>query len=164
MGNRGVINGITSEFRYTMDLPSGSPIPQGPQSGIYNGYFWMKFTPPKRIPESNLHLTFTQEGSIYRVTGSGENRFGLFSLNGTYSPSTMEMMCTKIYTPVGQGGVGMGGRSTRHRGEYGGEPEREYRAARLATPSFLRESVNVPPGLNEDMKMCYKSLKRLMVG
>lgn len=33
---------------------------------------------------------------------------------------------------------------------------------RQATPSFLRESVNVPAGLNEDMKMCYKSLKRLM--
>lgn len=58
------------------------------------------------------------------------------------------------------------GRSTRQRSsEYGDIPEREYRTApRQATPSFLRESVNVPPGLSEDMKMCYKSLKRLMVG
>lgn len=43
--------------------------------------------------------------------------------------------------------------------------EREYHTRpREATPSFLRESIDVPPGLNEDMKMCYKSLKRLMVG
>ena len=56
------------------------------------------------------------------------------------------------------------GRSTRQRsGEYD-MPEREYRTTpRQATPSFLRESVNVPPGLNEDMRMCYKSSKRLMV-
>ena len=56
------------------------------------------------------------------------------------------------------------GRSTRQRpnGDYE-VPEREYRTMpRQATPSFLRESVNVPAGLSEDMKMCYKSLKRLM--
>ena len=62
------------------------------------------------------------------------------------------------YKPVAMG------RSTRQRpnGDYDA-PEREYRTMpRQATPSFLRESVNVPAGLNEDMKMCYKSLKRLM--
>ena len=53
----------------------------------------------------------------------------------------------------------------RSRGGYADSaPEREYRGhPRQATPSFLRESVDLPPGLNEDMKMCYKSLKRLMV-
>ena len=96
---------------------------------------------------------------MYRVSGSGENRLGAFSLSGTYNPETMDMVCTKVYTPVLPAG-----RATRSRYHDGAEPEREYRCApRQATPSFLRENVDVPPGLNEDMKMCYKSLKRLMV-
>lgn len=52
--------------------------------------------------------------------------------------------------------------SRRGSNEEGGEREYHTRP-REATPSFLRESIDVPPGLNEDMKMCYKSLKRLMV-
>ena len=160
MGANGHINGVTSEFRYTMPIPAGSAIPTGPQSGYYNGFFWMKVTPPKRIPENDLHIEFVQEGSIYRVSGSGENRLGAFSLSGSYNPETMDMVCTKLYTPVLPVG-----RSTRSRYHDGAEPEREYRCApRQATPSFLRENVDVPPGLNEDMKMCYKSLKRLIVG
>ena len=73
MGANGHINGVTSEFRYTMPIPAGSAMPTGPQSGYYNGFFWMKVTPPKRIPENDLHIEFVQEGSIYRVSGSGEN-------------------------------------------------------------------------------------------
>ena len=134
-----------------------------------NGFFWMKVPPPKRVVENDLVLQFTQDGSVYQVYGSGENRLGAFSLNGTYNPETMDMICTKMwewwwhvrsrYKPIPSVG-----RSTRQRsGEYD-IPEREYRTTpRQATPSFLRESVNVPPGLNEDMRMCYKSLKRLMV-
>ena len=163
MGSNGIINGLTSEFKYTMQLSDKDSNATAPQSGVYNGFFWMKLTPPKRINETNIQLHFHQDGSIYRVTGSGENRLGAFSLLGTYSPATSEMVCTKLYAAAEQGGM-VGGRSTRHHGEYGGEPEREYRTARLATPSFLRENVDVPPGLSEDMKMCYKSLKRLMVG
>ena len=63
------------------------------------------------------------------------------------------------YKPVAMG------RSTRQRpnGDYEA-PERVYRTMpRQATPSVLREIVNGPAGLNEDMKMCYKSLKRMMV-
>lgn len=54
------------------------------------------------------------------------------------------------------------GRITRKGHDEGSEREYHTRP-REATPSFLRESIDVPPGLNEDMKMCYKSLKRLMV-
>ena len=56
----------------------------------------MKVTPPKRISENDLVLQFTQEGAAYRVQGSGENRLGAFSLNGTYNPETMDMVCTKM--------------------------------------------------------------------
>ena len=45
--------------------------------------------------------------------------------------------------------------SRRGTNEEGGEREYHTRP-REATPSFLRESIDVPPGLNEDMKMCYK--------
>ena len=96
MGSNGVINGITSEFKYTMQLPAGASTPSGPQSGTYNGFFWMKVTPPKRISENDLVLQFTQERAAYRVQGSGENRLGAFSLNGTYNPETMDMVCTKM--------------------------------------------------------------------
>lgn len=55
-------------------------------------------------------------------------------------------------------------RMTRHGSTHEDGSEREYHTRpREATPSFLRESIDVPAGLNEDMKMCYKSLKRLMV-
>lgn len=96
MGTNGIINGITSEFKYTMQLPAGGPTPSGPQSGEYNGFFWMKVTPPKRVVENDLVLQFTRDGSMYQVYGSGENRLGAFSLNGTYNPETMDMICTKM--------------------------------------------------------------------
>lgn len=76
MGSNGHINGVTSEFRYTMPIPAGTVNPTGPQSGYYSGFFWMKVTPPKRIAENDLHIEFVQEGSVYRVSGSGENRAG----------------------------------------------------------------------------------------
>lgn len=56
----------------------------------------MKVTPPKRVVENDLVLQFTQDGSMYQVYGSGENRLGAFSLNGTYNPETMDMICTKM--------------------------------------------------------------------
>ena len=95
MGINGQINGITSDFRYTMNLPEGTS-PSGPQSGSYNGFFWMKTTPPKRIVENDLSIQFTQEGSIYHVTGNGENKLGVFSVEGTYNPETMDMVCSKL--------------------------------------------------------------------
>lgn len=50
---------------------AGTVNPTGPQSGYYSGFFWMKVTPPKRIAENDLHIEFVQEGSVYRVSGSG---------------------------------------------------------------------------------------------
>ena len=56
----------------------------------------MKTTPPERIVENDLSIQFTQEGSIYHVTGNGENKLGVFSLEGTYNPETMDMVCSKL--------------------------------------------------------------------
>lgn len=95
MGMNGQINGISSDFKYMMNIPEDVS-PSGPQSGIYNGFFWMKTTPAKRIQENNLSIQFVQNGSIYRVTGSGENKFGVFSVEGTYNPETMDMVCSKM--------------------------------------------------------------------
>lgn len=77
-------------------------------------------------------------------------------------------MCTKrLSLIIARYEQNQAGHSTRQRSRGGyaeAVPEREYRGhPRQATPSFLRESVDLPPGLNEDMKMCFKSLKRLMV-
>lgn len=95
MGINGQIVGITSDFKYTMSIPEGTS-PSGPQSGLYNGFFWMKTSPPKRIPENNLSIQFTQEGHIYRVSGTGENKLGTFTVEGTYNPETMDMICSKM--------------------------------------------------------------------
>ena len=55
MGSNGEVHGVTSDFRYQMKLTEGLSA-EGPQDGNYNGYFWMKVVPPKRVNANGLHL------------------------------------------------------------------------------------------------------------
>lgn len=103
MGINGEVHGVTSDFRYQMKL-GDDVAAEGPQSGNYNGYFWMKVVPPKRITDNGLSLKFIKQDGIYRVEGRGQNKLGPFSLNGTYNPVTSTMVCDKTYLPVGAGG------------------------------------------------------------
>lgn len=100
MGTEGVIRGVSSDFRFVMKLPEDDQIHEGPQDGVYNGYFWMRTNPPQRISENNVQLTFTQEDSSgsFTVKGEGQNRLGLFDLIGTYTPTTSKMTCEKLYS------------------------------------------------------------------
>ena len=172
MAVNGIISGLESDFKLSMPRQHQSATLSGPQSGEYDGYFFMKVDGVKKVPERGVHLEFIQDGSIFRVKGHGSNNIGSYTMEGTYNPETMEMTCTRLYAlarPVERRcEQNQSGHSTRQRARGGyadAAPEREYRGhPRAATPSFLRESVDLPPGLNEDMKMCYKSLKRLMVG
>lgn len=175
MGMNYKTDGITSEFHYTMRRPLSSDNPDGPQSGYYSGFFWMKVHPPKRIVENKLLLQFIPSGTQYLVTGSGSNRLGIFNVKGKYNPETTEMSCMKIYslkkTPIPV-------RTTKQTSSYTTSPSeyvptqstvtytdtsKDYRSFhRHATPSFLRESSDLPEGLSDEMKLCYKVLLRLM--
>ena len=52
MGSGGRINGITSDFVYSIRRPDGGVVSREPISGAYNGYFWIKFNPPRKITEN----------------------------------------------------------------------------------------------------------------
>lgn len=95
MGTEGVVRGTSSDFRFTMKLPEDDQPHEGPQEGIYNGYFWMRTNPPQRISENNVHLSFVQEGDSYSIKGEGQNRLGPFDLIGTFDPKTLRMTCEK---------------------------------------------------------------------
>ena len=97
MGSGGRINGITSDFVYSIRRPDGGIVSREPISGVYNGYFWIKFNPPRKITENRMQLIFTQTNGGYSVTGSGSNRLGPYQLQGTYNPDTQEMTCIKVY-------------------------------------------------------------------
>ena len=99
MGMNGEVRGVTSDFRYHMPLPEGSPAGV-PCDGHYLGYFWMKMLPPKRIVDNNFTLKFTKEGDVYTVEGHGQNKLGPFSVTGIYNPSTSTMICDKKYIPL----------------------------------------------------------------
>ena len=95
MGTEGVIHGVSCDFRFTMKLPEDNQPHEGPQDGIYNGYFWMRTNPPQRISENNVQLTFIQNDNIFIIKGEGQNRLGPFELVGTYDPHTLKMSCEK---------------------------------------------------------------------
>ena len=96
MGVNGEIHGVTSDFRYQLKLAEPST-PNSPRNGIYNGYFWMKVVPPKRVNDNGIHITFTKDDEVYQVVGTGSNKLGPFELHGTYNPVTSTMVCDKIY-------------------------------------------------------------------
>ena len=95
MGIDGTIRGGNSDFRFVMKLPEDSQSHEGPQDGVYNGYFWMRTNPPQRISENNVQLSFIQDGEKYIVKGEGQNRLGPFDLIGTYDTKTSKMLCEK---------------------------------------------------------------------
>lgn len=96
MGTEGVIRGVSSDFRFVMKLPEDGQLHEGPQDGVYNGYFWMRTNPPQRISENNVQLTFTPQDDQFVVKGEGQNRLGPFDLIGTYTPTTSKMTCEKL--------------------------------------------------------------------
>ena len=97
MGTNGKINGITSDFSYTITRPVNAPSGNAPISGVYQGYFWIKLNPPRKILENKMHLYFTEHDGKYLVSGAGTNRLGSYDLEGVYDPSTLDLTCIKKY-------------------------------------------------------------------
>lgn len=96
MSINGKISGDTSEFSYHIPC-TASDVSLIPISGVYQGFFWMKYKPPQKIVETKVQLMFTKGDHEVTVTGSGTNRLGSYSLHGVYNPETQELSCTKEY-------------------------------------------------------------------
>lgn len=97
MSINGKITGDTSEFSYQIPCRDVTQSALIPISGVYQGYFWMKYKPPQKIVESKMHLAFTENEGKYVVSGMGANRLGSYNLHGVYDPLTQELNCYKEY-------------------------------------------------------------------
>lgn len=93
----GKISGDTSEFSYQIPCKDATESALIPISGIYQGYFWMKYKPPQKIVEPKMQLSFTKSDGKFTVSGTGSNRLGVYSLRGIYDPVTQELSCYKEY-------------------------------------------------------------------
>ena len=91
---------MTSDFSYTITRPVNCPSGNAPISGVYQGYFWIKFNPPRKILENKMHLYFTEHNGKYLVSGAGTNRLGPYDLEGIYDPTTLDLTCIKKYHPA----------------------------------------------------------------
>ncbi|KAF0693187.1 Aste57867_15781 [Aphanomyces stellatus] len=71
-----------------------------PQTGLYNGFFYVQNRPGaklQRILEKRVHLEFTELApNMYLVEGRGKNKFGAFALRGYLEWGT-PLMLEKIY-------------------------------------------------------------------
>lgn len=93
------IAGQTSnfEFKLTTQSPDTSEFPI---SGKYAGWFHLKqpMKAPLKIEDKELNIDFQKNGENYDIQGSGQNKFGKFSLYGTYEP-TGKLQMYRVYHP-----------------------------------------------------------------
>ena len=61
MAVNGIISGLESDFKLSMPRQRQSTSLSGPQSGEYDGYFFMKVDGVKKVPERGVHLEFIQD-------------------------------------------------------------------------------------------------------
>lgn len=100
------IPGQTSDFEFQLSNPSSSSsdLTQFPISGKYTGWFHLKqpMKAPLKIEDKDLNIDFQksfQSDDAYDVTGSGQNKFGKFSLYGTFEPSSGKLQMYRVYIP-----------------------------------------------------------------
>ncbi|KAF4322001.1 hypothetical protein BBO99_00004350 [Phytophthora kernoviae] len=113
-------------FGYETDASVRSAMPF---AGKYSGSFEIQAVKGKHqtVPETDVEIHFLHDVGIpsqFIVSGTGENRFGVFALHGFLDKETNEMRLYKVYKPK--------------------EPvkrtlPRRGRAARPATPAMKRE-------------------------
>lgn len=75
-----------------------------PYDGKYGGSFQIQAnkTKPQTVVEKNVEIRFVHDLSSperYLVTGSGENRFGSFTLHGLMYKTTSQLQVYKVYKP-----------------------------------------------------------------
>jgi hypothetical protein len=82
--------GHTSDFEFKLVKKDELCLSIFPVDGKYQGWFMLKQAPPlkgsAKIEDKDLHLRFeTMDDGNFKIIGQGENKFGLFHLNGTLS-------------------------------------------------------------------------------
>lgn len=112
------VPGQTSDFEFKLVFPGIAP-PEVPVDGRYSGWFMIK-NPQKnistKVEDKDLDLKFMKKdnSSDYDVTGTGVNKFGKFSIQGTLKSNNM-IQLYKIYQPKRTPGA-------TPRGSIGGSP------------------------------------------
>jgi hypothetical protein len=96
--------GQTSEFEFKLATSASASASLFPVSGKYVGWFHLKqpMKPPLKIEDKELNIVFTKSVEDERnhdVTGTGINKFGKFSLYGTFEISTGKLQMYRVYLP-----------------------------------------------------------------
>lgn len=94
------IAGQTSDFEFKLTTQSSNS--EFPISGKYAGWFHLKqpMKAPLKVEDKELNIVFkrSNDGENYDITGSGQNKFGKFSLFGTFEPSG-KLQMYRVYHP-----------------------------------------------------------------
>lgn len=88
-------------FGYESDASVRSAMPF---QSKYTGFFQIQAAKGKSqtVTEKDVEIRFVHDPSLpshFLVSGSGENRFGLFSLHGSLDKATSELRVYKVYKP-----------------------------------------------------------------
>lgn len=91
-------------FGYETDATVRSAMPFHSK---YTGFFQIQAAKGKSqtVTEKDVEIRFVHDPSLpshFLVSGSGENRFGLFSLHGSLNKGTNELRVYKVYKPKGK--------------------------------------------------------------
>ena len=130
------IPGQTSDFELRLIFPGVAPS-EIPVDGRYVGWFMIK-NPQKnsstKIEDKDLDIKFTKKenSSDFDVAGTGINKFGKFSIQGTLKSNNM-IQLYKIYQPKRALGA-------TPRGSVGGSPRPRVNRQVLSSVSSPRES------------------------
>jgi hypothetical protein len=96
--------GQTSEFEFKLTTTATAAASLFPVSGKYVGWFHLKqpMKPPLKIEDKELNIVFTKSTSDernYDITGTGINKFGKFSLYGSFEISSGKLQMYRVYLP-----------------------------------------------------------------
>lgn len=85
-------------------LSSDSPKTNFPRNGIFDGHFFIQSLrgKPQSISEKGVKIYFfydIKNPLIFRVEGTGQNKFGVFNLYGYYEAKTSTLFLYKVYQP-----------------------------------------------------------------
>lgn len=141
--------GITSPFTYTSenaDLEEAAGNSHGVGASYFTGHFMMGSVsgkPPTKHVEKDVLFKFTDDSSLgegrLKVLGEGSNQFGSFSLDGTYSVESGELICYRTYTgPPQKKSAARRGGSKRGAGARQKRPRPTATAPSGKTPSGKR--------------------------
>jgi hypothetical protein len=96
------IPGQTSDFEFKLNTQPAVTSSEFPISGRYSGWFHLKqaLKPPLKVEDKELNIVFkkSEDEENYLISGGGMNKFGKFSLYGTFE-SSGKLQMYRVYLP-----------------------------------------------------------------